>query len=910
MNKSLSAFLIGILFCCSSLVGVASNSLIVKGTVSLRFQSEKTGRVLFGADWLTRSLSRAGYHVMTQAVSVASRKAHFKITIEVDTSLDTRKEGYLIKSEDSGWIKIIGKDASGALYGCVELADLVKNTGKLPFSIDKKDAPEMVLRGTCIGMQKAIYLPGRKVYEYPYTPKTFPWFYDKTLWIRFLDSLVENKMNSLYLWNGHPFASLVRVKDYPYAVEVDSATFKKNEEIFRFLTHEADKRGIWIIQMFYNIIVSKPFAEKNHLATQDRDRHIIPIIADYTRKSIAAFVAKYPHIGLGLTLGEAMEGVGQDDIDWFTKTIIPGVLDGLKILGQKEEPPLILRAHDTDAPTVMKFALPLYHNLYTMAKYNGEALTTYTPRGSWAQLHRKLSSLGSVLIENVHIMANLEPFRYGSPDFIQKCVEAMHHVYGANALHLYPQASYWDWPYSADSVRLYQLDRDWVWYKAWSRYAWNSERSREDEIAYWSHQFADYYGCNETSGKCILEAYEQSGEISPKLLRRIGITDGNRQTLTLGMFMNQLIDPKRYNLFTLLYESEAPEGEDLRLYADREWNHLSHKGETPAAVADDVQQRGLSALLAIRKADAFIHSNRAEYLRLENDMRCYKSMADFYAEKIRAAIWVLRYQHSHNLSDLDSALNRLKLSVDGFKKLTSFTLTAYRYANSMQTSQRKIPIRGVNATYKTWHEMLPLYEHELAIFAHHLDSLHQVGSLVVKDTVTQRDLLLPASVSWIGKAPVLEKMHEGFQPFTDTSISVKAYASVLGNLQFIKINYKEQQKNGTILEFNNTVPVKFLVGYAVGKIKGFLPVPELEFDANANNFGQSDVRIAHAISIDKFPSFSIHTYQFEPGHNRLLLGPGTCLLLGIVDARQPFPEYDAGLGDASVSEGAMDWLFE
>jgi hypothetical protein len=28
-------------------------------------------------------------------------------------------------------------------------------------------------------MQKTYILPGRKVYEYPYTPELFPWFYDK-----------------------------------------------------------------------------------------------------------------------------------------------------------------------------------------------------------------------------------------------------------------------------------------------------------------------------------------------------------------------------------------------------------------------------------------------------------------------------------------------------------------------------------------------------------------------------------------------------------------------------------------------------------------------------------------------------------------------------------------------------------
>lgn len=75
----------------------------------------------------------------------------------------------------------------------------------------------------------------------------------------------------------------------------------------------------------------------------------------------------------------------EDDVEWFTKTIIPGVKDGLQALGRTDEPPLLLRAHDTDCKLVMDAALPLYKNLYTMHKYNGESLTTYEPRGPWAK---------------------------------------------------------------------------------------------------------------------------------------------------------------------------------------------------------------------------------------------------------------------------------------------------------------------------------------------------------------------------------------------------------------------------------------------------------------------------------------------------------------------------------------------
>ena len=193
------------------------------------------------------------------------------------------------------------------------------------------------------------------------------------------------------------FASLVKLEDYPYAVEVDDETFKLNEEMFGFITEEANKRGIWVIQMFYNIILSKPFAEHHNLQTQNRSRPITPLIADYTRKSVAAFIEKYPNVGLLVCLGEAMHTI-EDDVEWFTQTIIPGVQDGLTELGLTEEPPIVLRGHDTDGAKVMEAALPIYKNLYTMSKYNGESLTTYEPRDSWESIPKSMSELGSIHI--------------------------------------------------------------------------------------------------------------------------------------------------------------------------------------------------------------------------------------------------------------------------------------------------------------------------------------------------------------------------------------------------------------------------------------------------------------------------------------------------------------------------------
>jgi hypothetical protein len=860
---------------------------------------KKSPRIIYGLNKITEAEKRLGLN-----------KWNHRIRFDYKNGT---KESFTITTNNNETL-IEGNDDTGILYGCLEFVSQLNKLKVYPKELTISDAPEMVLRGQCIGLQKSTYLSGRNVYEYPITEQTFPWFYDKKLWLQVLDSMLENRMNSLYLWNGHPFASLVKLKDYPYAVEVDDATFKKNEEMYRFLTTEADKRGIWVIQMFYNIIVSKPFAEYNHIKTQERERPIIPLIADYTRKSIAAFVEKYPNVGLMVCLGEAMEGVGKDDIEWFTKTIIPGVKDGLKALGKTEEPPIVLRAHDTDAPSVMEAALPLYKNLYTEAKFNGEALTYARPRGEWAKLHKRLSELGSVQIENVHILANLEPFRYGSPDFIQQSVVGMHEVMGGNGLHLYPQASYWDWPYSADSVkgkRLLQIERDWIWYKAWSRYAWKANRNRADEINYWSNLLATKYGCSKPDGRKILEAYEESGEIAPKLLRRFGITDGNRQTLTLGMLMTQLINPYRYGLFTLLYDGESPEGEMLIDFADKEWKQQKHIGETPVQIINEVKLHGDKAVQAIEAVAKNIKTNKTEFERLKNDMLCYKVLAYHFAEKAESALDVLRYKYSNDIKDLEKALPVLEKSVSSYKQLVNLTKGTYLYANSMQTQQRKIPMRGVDGTYKNWFEMLPVFETEVSRFKHKIDSLKQTGTKIKLETKPFAN----ATVKMTDPAGDFFTIEVGVKIFADTGLVIKSYAPDLKGLIGLNFGLRQQLRETASFGFVCDKPVKILIGYFKKQRTAFttdtfyLKEPELETNASADDYGQAEIKISNAIAIEGMPPVNIHLYSFKAGKNILKLEKGVCLILGFVDGNTVVPVYDAGLMSDNKNKN-LDWLFE
>jgi hypothetical protein len=792
-----------------------------------------------------------------------------------------------------GFNAIKGNGDSGTLYGCLELARRIREAGRL--NVDTfVGVPAMTLRGTCVGMQKTYILPGRKVYEYPYTPELFPWFYDKALWSEYLDSLVANRMNTLYLWNGHPFASLVKLKDYPEAVEVSPEVFAQNVEMFHWLTSECDKRGIWLVQMFYNIFLPKPLADKHGISTQLAAP--TPLASDYTRKSIAEFVKQYPNVGLMVCLGEALQGT-ENQIVWATNTILPGVLDGMKAAGLKEQPPVVIRTHAMNPEAIMPACFTVYSNLFTETKYNGESLTTYEPRGKVQQTHLNMAKLGPHLV-NIHILSNLEPFRYGATEFIRKSILASRDRFGATGLHLYPLA-YWNWPYSADKTEQppKQWVRDWMWFEAWARYSWNPDVPAAEDRAYWTVRLADFYGCDTNAAGKILDAYNAAGEVAPMLVRRFGITEGNRQTMSLGITLDQLVNPTRYNAVRDLWESMAPPGERLDEYVRNEWQKQPHLGETPVSVIADCLNFASNAIALAEASSSGVKKNRDEFDRSLTDFKAIQLIALNYADKTKAAELVLRYGYSKNISDMETAEKHMTSSVETFRQLASLTTPAYRFVNSMQTGHRKIPFGGATSGVGTnyhWAQIVHLYEKELADFK------IQVAEL--KNPKANTTAAIPA---WsAAKFKLLSTNAEtyevklGARPFADRKYTFTELAPELNGLIGIRFSHEEAKNHRHVpVEFEVTEPVRVLIGYFQNERDLWLQVPNLDFASHADERGGVDPVLRNAVAIDECPNVNVHAFRYEPGRYKLeLIGKGSFVVLGVVPQSVELKKRDAKLG--------------
>ena len=907
------------------IIAVAMSAAASHAAPHVETSANATPREQFAAERLRAAVAALPGH---ETIFLATRRDSLlaRFDKKIPGLWPNAKEAFAL-SRIGNTIVVAGYDPSGVLYGTEELIDRIHASHALPSQLDFEDHPQLKIRGAVIGLQKPEITYEGAEYDYPYTAQNFPWFYDKAAWTRYLDQLAEQRMNALFLWNGHPFTSLLKLPKYPEAQELSDAQLEQNMAMFRWLTAEADKRGIWILQGFYNIHLSHAFARAHnlpyHLSAPSQ------ISSDYTRYCVSEFIREYPNVGIFMTLGEAMGP--HYGPEWLSKTIIPGVLDGLaeeeKAVGHPvPQPPIVVRAHATDIEQVLQAARPLYSNIDSMWKWTGESFTWTNIRGSVRQKFQMMVANSNDTIVNMHLMSNFEPFRWGNPDFVRET--ALNFVrLGIGGVHVYP-LRYWDWPVASDKTEplLLQTDRDWIWFASWARYAWNPERDPTLEKQYWTEQFTrrfavpggiDAQGHSDTvvrldsidtfaaqphayssvqlaTGEHLLAAYEDAGLCAPEVIRRLGITEGNRQVLSLGMTMPQLIDAARFNPASTLWTADAPDGEELNEWVANEVNGGKHHGENPLSVAADAAEKSAKAVQeAEAAAPGIAASARPEYDRVLNDTRAIAALMAFYNAKVQAAALVMHYGYDRDLSHLAQARPLLAESVQHFAELTRLTENTYRNAAGMQTSQRQIPVRGGPDT-NHWRDLLPVYQKELATFDQRLKSLSS-GSAV--ETSAQAGPLPQVGFKLKGGGGEAFTVSKGASLYTDQQEPITALSSELDGLKGIRVSLHQE----TPIRFTLDRPAQILVGFFKSHSRKATNVsPDTE---------QWNILLPDAVSQASGLPVSVWSKPLPAGENDLDLGKGAYVVLGFIPEDThvtPHITFDPN----SKQPPNLDWLFE
>ncbi|MBI2842247.1 MAG: hypothetical protein HYX78_02490 [Armatimonadetes bacterium] len=673
---------------------------VTAGSVTVRSHSDAPC-IKWGTQKLKSALASAGYKVSPKG----------KTTIEIVVDYDgegfrfdgegfeipphqqaSKPDGYMLRASARN-VSIIGFDAAGAMYGCLDLAKRIADTGRIPASLDISTSPAMSLRSTAIHLMKL------GLYDYPITPEEFPFFYDKKMWIEFLDFLAENRFNAITFWNGHPFDYFVRLEKYPEAQDgMPPGQVEKNHDMLMWLGKEAEKRSIWLMFEFYNIHLSVYFAKAHNLPMHGISKPT-PLLSAYTGYAIEKFVSEFPNIGLYICPGESL-GMEYTD-DWINNVIFAAV----KRTGKT--PPIVIRSWGIDLEH-MKKLVGNYPRLYTERKFNVEmiASTDIDPENSdWAGI------TGDHVV-NIHMMGNLEPFRWCPPTYIQKCVQNSIKA-GGTGIHLYSRKP-WRWPYGCDLVDKpeTQWQRDWMWFEIWGRYVWSPNLDPAKEKEFWLARLKKWFGTAEAA-RHILKCYEAQADVLPAIQRLIWLGDSNHSIVAAGLMLDQIQSAKGIPFLPLPGQVRIPDWiESLK-------NGEQVSGTTPEQLLVTKLAEAEAAYKEARLGAKKATRNVTEARRIETDTRAVVLVARYYIHKLRAGMTKALFD-----AGIDTETNRtacienLAASVEDYRKLTALTRSTYESISDVPAWH---PVRWQDNNWENtgpcpyhWSDLLPIFEEELS----------------------------------------------------------------------------------------------------------------------------------------------------------------------------------------------------
>ncbi len=595
-----------------------------------------------------------------------------------------RAEGYRIVALPDR-VRIIGFDHAGVLYGSLDLVRRVREQGRLPDQLDVADAPVMTVRGVTIRLMKA----GNA--DTPITPQDFPFLYDKGIWARYLDFLAENGYNALVFGHNHPFEYFVAMEKYPEAqADIAPAVIQQNHDLLLWLGAEAEKRNITLMFEFHVAHAPVGFS-KAHGSPGGGIPDSPDALKDYCGHCLERFVGEFPGVGLYIHPGQSPSP--QVAFEWIDGVVLAAVQRSGKT------PAIVARSEGMDVEHMKALAVK-YPKLSTEHAYNAAMLAA--PEANPAI--KEWAAIAGSHILAVQGAANLDPFRWSPPTYVQKCLQ--HAIaLGANGLDLSARTA-WRWPYGCDKVEPaeFQWNRDWMWFEAWGRYAWNPNRDPNAERPYWTYRLTQTYGALDAA-TALLDAFEQGADVLPAIQRLLWIGGDAQTVVAAGAYLDQILQARGAPFLP------APGMVRIPAYLDAVKAGKSIEGISPIDYLATKVAEADKALASARDGVQKAVRNQPDAQRIATDAEAVAHVARFYLHKVAAAIAKALFDAGIDpVGNSKACLENLRASVAEFQALTALTANTY---DSISDIPASTPTSTLPTPYH-WADVLPLYQQELS----------------------------------------------------------------------------------------------------------------------------------------------------------------------------------------------------
>ncbi len=714
-------------------------------TPAALIHDEGVGPIAFAARDLRQALTANGYAVtvLPPGDPAAAKPAIRVILTTAEARLPgqpatpgLKREGYAIERVASGsatnyWV--IGMDAAGAMYGGLELAEAVRLADGLDGVSSRRANPYLEQRGIKFNIPLDARTPSYSD-DSDSAQANIANMWDKTFWADLLDDMARHRFNLLSLWSLHPFPSMVRVPEYPNVALADVKqkagpiwdaggtgvgmydpswelttlkTMSMDEKIafWRWVMQYAHDRGIACYLMTWNIFTYG--TESSGYGITDSPTNAVT--KDYFRKSVRAVLNTYPLLaGVGLTTGEHMRGLnGAQKEQWAWDTYGLGVADAVADARNPASPyyapnrkiNLIHRAHQADLKRIIEVFSDLpgrtdaESTLWFSFKYSqAHMLSSTKPLFIFQKDWFDTIPDGSKVILTVR-NDDTYYFRWGDPDFARAYITNLPDRSKIAGIYIGPDGYTWGREYVStepDSPRQLVMRKMWYFFQIYGRLAYDPTMPNSRFEALLDERFPG------VSSPKLYEGWATVSKIFPLITRFYwGEYDfqwypeacWSREGFeTVEKFIKPRWDPMK----------ATEDGDRPLLMSVKEFvDGVPPAGRlTPEQVADQLQQFAERGLASIQGLDA----GTDKELRLTlGDIKAMSLLGRYYAEKIRGAVALCRYQSGGDAADHAKARAHLVAASNHWKDYAAQWSKQYVKQVLTRMGQSPVDIAGIQA---------------------------------------------------------------------------------------------------------------------------------------------------------------------------------------------------------------------
>lgn len=611
-------------------------------------------RVAFAAGDLQTALREIGCVVVQDQADVA---------VVFDTfEPGMGPQSFRIRREGPRVIRVVGGDSLGAMYGGLELAEMISLGGRLDAIEEKARKPYLLRRGIKLNIPLDARAP-----SYDDTgsaaEENIVHMWDWDFWQDYLNTLARHRYNVLTLWTTHPYPGWVKLPAYPEVGYDDVCVLGKkmdmsadrhfdnldvydagNFKVVRKISLDekiafwqrvfdlAEARGIEIYIFHWNIYT---FGAKGRHGIDDRPDN--PRTIDYMRYAIGQFLKTYPQIdGIGVTAGEHLDdqrlkntgGIEQ----WLWQTYGQAVMD-VKGTDPNRSLRFIFRQHQANLGKIVaafdEFDGPFNTgHKYARARLYSTTTSPYLDIEYRRDLERyKVPCWLNLRNDDIFV------FRWGDADYVREFVQnvprdLMRHEAG---FYMGPDGYVFGREFvskDAELVGQLEMDKHWYRYMLWGRLGYDPTLTR----GYFEKRLAHRFSRADTG--LIYDTWAAASRIIPQVNRFFFRVNDYQFSPEACNYDQGFLSIEQF------FEHPPLRGSGIlsvQEYARAINNQADITGISPMDVAETLDQCAADALAgveALRRAPT--KANR-ELLVTLADMEAIAHLGRYYADKIRGA---------------------------------------------------------------------------------------------------------------------------------------------------------------------------------------------------------------------------------------------------------------------------------